>query len=244
MITTVGAQAGGATVDSAASATRAFGSNVAVGDLVVVLCWKDSGNAFVVGDCTKSAGTATLGAITLDNGFPFDTGASNFVSVGVWSAIVTGAGSLTMAVAGAAGTYWGIATDELNSTVGWDGTRVEQAPAGVGNATDNVTAVTTGNGTSAAAAAFMAVMNLPGSGSNTITPDAAFTQIFEQEDDSLHQAGSAIRRIVGAGTTDAGDWAIASPVNVGSAAVLVVYREAAGGGGAAQPMLTMLGVGP
>lgn len=219
-------------MDASSAATRAFGSNVTAGNLIVVMAGKDTGAAFVAGDCTKSAGTATLGTIALDAQFRFDLGGSAFHSVGIWSAIVTGSGSCTMRVAGAAGNYWHISTSEWNSDVGWDASRVEQAPTGQGDATNDIGTATTGNGTSAGKALFMAVMCSDGSGVETITPDAAFTQIFEQEDASAHLMGNHQYRIVASGTTDAGDWTLSGAGgNNGVLAQLVIYKETAGGGG-------------
>jgi len=230
-ITAIGGQAGGVSTDSSASTSRAFGSNVTAGTLIVVVAGKDSGSAFVAGDCTKSAGTATIGAISLDTELRFDIGAGEFISIGIWSCLVTGAGSCTMQVAGAAGTFWGLATDEYSTDVGWDVSRVENTNS-TGNATDDAASATSGNATSAGAALFMGGVDLNGSGAITLTPDGAFTQIFEQEDGSLHSMFSAIRRIVSTGTTDSADWAITA-AHRGSAAALVAYKEIGGGSGGA-----------
>lgn len=228
-ITAVGSQEGGVTQDSASAVSRAFGSNVAAGNLIVVLCFKDiGGSAFVAGDCTKSAGTATVGTITLDKELRFDLGGgSDQVAVGAWSCLVTGAGSCTMQVSSAAGTYFGLGTGEYNATLGWDASRLEATNTG-SSATDNWTAGDTGNGTSAGGALFMGVLASNGSSSKVLTPDASFTQIFEQEDASLHIVGSTQRRIVSSGTTDAANWTLEAGSGWrGYAAALAVYKEVA-----------------
>lgn len=233
-IAAVSGQAGGNNGNSATSVTRAFGSNVSAGSLIVVVGMKysPSSDAFVEGDCTKSAGTATLGTITLDRQVQVDTTDADFACVAIWSAIVTGGGSLTMQVAGAvSGSYLLIATHEF--TGNWDGSRAE---AGNSNSTasNGVSPATSGNATSAGAALFIGGLNVNSQAGVTITPDGAFTTIYEDEagtDDN----GSAIYKIVTSGNTDQAEWTIASGTWYGWAAAVQVYKEAAvapGGWGA------------
>lgn len=222
-ITSVGTQAGGATVNSAASATRAFGANVAIGNRVVVIAIKGvaTHRAFVASDCTKSAGTATLGTITLDKTVAFDdTGNSgSWFDIGIFSAPVTGAGSCTMAVAGGAATFWDIATDELHSSIGTVNVGVTNG-TGASTGAPNTGSVTPGSYD----AALMAGM-ASGSAANptTITPAVAFTSIFAETNGAASQVGSAIREIISSGS-NAASWT--APTTSGWAAAVVAYTEA------------------
>jgi hypothetical protein len=232
-IAAVGTQEGGVNTDNTTSVARAFGSNVTAGNLVVVvgLKFSPSNDAFVAGDCTQSAGTATLGTIAFDTSinFAYDGGASH-VCVGIWSAIVTGTGSCTMQVAGGVGSsYFNLATGEYSATGGWDSARLDGTPVTSSNATDDSSPATTGNMTSTGGGMFVAGVTMGGGGGTvTITQDGAFTLIFEEQDSALHNIGSVIRRIVTGSTTDQGEWTLGS-IHLGWAAAMVVYKEAAGG---------------
>ena len=226
----VSGQAGGAAGNNTTSVTRAFGSNVSANSLIIIVGMKysPSSDAFASGDCTKSAGTATIGTISLDRQVQVDTTNADFAAVGIWSVIVTGGGSLTMQVGGAvADSYLLIATDEY--TGNWDSTRAEAGNSNSDSA-DNTSPATSGNATSAGEALFIGGMNVNTLAGVTITPDAAFTTIFEDEagtDDN----GSAIRRIVSTGTTDQAEWTITGGTWYGWAAAVQVYKEAAATGG-------------
>lgn len=230
-ITAVGTQ-GGITTDTTfalTAITRAFGSNVAAGNLVVIACAResDSSQVWTAANCTKSAGTATIGAVTLDRQTGINVEGTDYLHVGFWSAIVTGAGSLTMSVANATGTYRGLTlmTDELNSTLGWDAGRAETGNQG-GTSTNSQTTATTGNGTSAGASAFYGAFSDHSAANSAIGQDAAFTVVGEAEDGANILRASFIREIVSAGTTDSADWTMAA-TNNGWVAALQVYKEAA-----------------
>jgi hypothetical protein len=204
--------------------------SVSVGQLVKVwgMKYSPSVDAFVAADCTKSAGTATIGAVSLDRTNGGDDGGAGTDSchAAVWSAIVTGAGTLTMQVGGAvAGSYLLIAAEAFNGS--WDASRLE-AVNGQLIITDATSSSTTGNGTSAGAALFCAALQMNTSAATTITPDAAFTTVYENET-GTDDNGSAIYRIVSTGTTDAGDWTHGT-THVGVADVLTVDKEVAAGG--------------
>lgn len=218
-ITAVGTQAGGSTVDNASAWTRAFGSNVAAGNLVVVAVSKyDPGVSFTAGNCTKSAGTATIGTVTLD-----EVRQAGNIAAGVWSALVTGSGSLTMQVASTAGTYFSAGSGEFASDVGWDAGRVEDHDTGAGTATQQVT----GDMTSAGGGLFFGVTSLDAGGLDLgYTQQAAFTRIYLENDAGSHEPGAIMRRIVSSGTTDAVESSTDSSYPWVAAGV--VYKEAAG----------------
>lgn len=221
MTITAAGLAGGAPGNNTTSVSHSVGS-VTAGQLVVICGMKYSPSAdpFVAADCTKSAGTATLGTISLDKTNGGADGVGAFGYTGIWSAIVTGSGTLTMQVGGAvAGSYLLIAAEAFNGN--WDGTRVE---ATAGTDQDTTSPVSTGNATSAGAALFVGAMQNNAAAASTITHDAAFSLIYENET-STDDNGSAIYRIVSTGTTDSGDWT-STALNAGMAS-LVVYKEAA-----------------
>ncbi len=238
--------AGGNFGNNTTSVTRSMGS-VTAGQLVVVYGMKFSptADAFVAGDVTKSAGTATIGTVSLDRTNGGDDGtATAYAYAGIWSAIVTGSGTLTMQVGGAAaGSYILIAAEAFNGS--WDASRVE-AVNGSLVTTNSTSSTSTGNVTSAGAAVMAAAIQLNTNAATTITPDAAFTTVYENET-GTDDNGSAIYRIVGSGTTDAGDWTHGTNHN-GTASAIVAYKEVAGsssvrvnpltgiGGAAARPL--------
>jgi hypothetical protein len=131
-----------------------------------------------------------------------------------------------MSVAGGSTDFWNVAIIELSATSGWDASRLEAQNSST-QATDNQSPATTGNGTSVAGAAFIAGLSVQGSGTITITEDAAFSLAFEEQDASLHNTGSIIYRIVSSGTTDQGEWTLSN--NAGWATALAVYKEVSSG---------------
>jgi hypothetical protein len=233
MAITAAGLAGGAFADDTTSVSRNMGS-VTAGQLIVVGAGKysPSTDAFVAGDCTKSAGTATIGTVTLARTDGGSTGTGAFAHTGIWWAICTGSGTLTMQVGGAvAGSYLHIGAEAFNGN--WDAAS-EEAENGALNTGNAITALGTGNATSAGAALFVGVLALNTSNNTAINPDGAFTTIFESEDGTAHAVGSSIYRIVGTGTTDAADWtftALSGAAGDGGCCTLAVFKEAAGGGG-------------
>jgi hypothetical protein len=196
--------------------TVAYTSNVTSGNKIVVCAWKfDATSGFVAGDCTKSSGTATIGSITLDSSATYNAQRR----AGVWSATVTGTGSLTIQVAiGSAGAISaGIA--ELSSTLGF---------ISLSSANNNAATGAPGCGslTSVGGAAFICAAQIQG-GPVTITAGTNYTNIFEEEDQGSanYATGSSIYRIVSGLTTDSPTWS--APTTVQWAAAGVVYNEPA-----------------
>lgn len=203
-------QGNGTLTDNAVAGTRAFGSNVTSGNKIVVCAFRYDPSAddpFIAGDCTKSAGTATIGAVALLATENINA-AGSWQSAGMWAADVTGSGSLTVSVAGNAGNYWGVAGIEINSGSGWDGSYLEDTVINLATEGNAVS----GDATSAGKAIFIGVVQVTKSAVVTITPDAAFNQVFEEEDDATHTAGSVIYKIVAAGDTDSFDWTLDTPL--------------------------------
>lgn len=222
-----GQAAGTENASDATSLSRAFTGNVTAGNLVVIKAAKYNSTTsvtFTSGNCTQSAGTATLGAISLDvqTGLASTPASNDYIHVGIWSAIVTGSGSLTMNVASSSSSFWVVSVNEFEGN--WDASRLEDTSTG-GTATDGVTAASTGTATSAGAALFTAMLGPNQSSNSTITPDASYVQEYEQEDGATYMCGSALHRIVSSGTTDSCDWTITAG-NSGYVTALAVYKEA------------------
>lgn len=221
-----------AVVDNATSATKAFASNVTSGNLILIGCsrYAAGGNtAFVAADCTKSAGTATIGTVTLDK--QSNVASANPTQAGVWSVPVTGSGSLTIAVAGPAGSYFTMAIGEYSGT-DVSGSRIDGTPSS-NTATTGTNPVTSGTTTSTGDALFFGVAATDyADNTYTPTPGNSFTNIGVEGDGSAHQTGIIARRIVtGAATTGLSESLAGSGTLNGWAAVVVAYKVAGGGGG-------------
>lgn len=228
-ITAVASQASGGIANVATSLGVPYPGNITNGNLLLIGPWKWSAATapFVAGDITKSAGTATIGTPAMNIKRENLYNGVNEESAASFSAAVTGSGSATIQMTAATGSFLGLSIDEYNSTNG-----AITLEAGVTNsATGNSGTPDSGNVTSAGAAqsvlhSVMTTNN--GGGNNAITPDAAFTQIFEDENGVTDQPGSAIRRIVATGVTDSGSWTATSDNWV---AVVASYKEPAAAGG-------------
>jgi hypothetical protein len=215
-------QSTGVSIDNATSGTKAFASNVTAGNRIVVAAffYSPSADLPVAGDCTQSAGTATLSAFTLDvTPADNDGGGGVHYYAAVWSALVTGSGSCTIQVGGRpAASYFNFGIAEFNSDRG------QIVFSGLASSdTGETGAADSGNMTTPGAAVFVGSMEYSSTGAITITPDGAFTQIFEEEDGNLHSTGSSIYRIVSAQTTDSVSWS--APTNNQWAASGAVYQE-------------------
>lgn len=231
-IARIAGQAAGAVADSATSVSKAYAGNVTSGNLLIIVGVKysPSNDTFAAGDCTKSAGTATVGTITLDKVNNYNYSGSEYVTVGIWSVPVTGTGSCTMQVGGGvAGSYWIIGIEEV-SGADTGASRVEGT-----NSNQNTSgAPDTGTVASAGGALFVGGLGTVTSGATTHTADGAFTLIYEQEDGSAHMTGSVIDMIVTTGTTDSASWT--APSGPQWAAALAVYKEASGAAATSLPL--------
>lgn len=217
----------GNTTDGGTTVSYTFGSNVTAGNLIVVGYGGYRGTTNdppVVGDISKSAGTATVGAFSMDGVCNYNHEGTNYIGGALYSAIVTGSGSCTIQIAGApAGSYVWTGVTELNASNGWDASRVEMANNNQSGASGGPDA---GSLTSVGGA-YMAAVCATNTSSNTAhTEDAAWTLVYEVEDGSVHGTGAFIRRIVTVGTTDNGNWT--APTTVQWTACGAVYKEAAG----------------
>lgn len=226
-------QSGGTNTDSAQPGARTTAGNVTSGNLVVIVAsrYSPSSDTFVAGDCTKTAGTSTIGTVSLDAQITLDTGGGIYALVGIWSAIVTGTGSLTMSVAGSSTDYWNVSVMEFSATTGWDASRLDGTAVTNSTAANNSSPATSGNKSSTGGGVFVAGVGISGGSSITITEDAAYSLTFEEGNGAAHNIGSHIYQIVTGATTDNASWTISNPQD-GWVAAQVVYKEVGGGLGA------------
>lgn len=226
-ISAVGSQAGGNHAEATTAVSRAYPANVTAGNLLLVAGMKfnDGSDAFVAGDLTKTAGTATIGTIAMDVSVNFDVdGGLHFIASAVWSIPVTGTGSCTLQVGGApANSYLLIGSDEYTSGNG----QIVLEPGVTSTGSALTGAPATGDITSAGSAqsVFFGAVALDASIGITITPDAAFTQVYEDEAGLTDMCGSVIRQIVNTAVTDAASWT--APTLNQWAAVVASYKEPA-----------------
>lgn len=227
---------GAPTEASGTSVARNLGT-VSAGQLVNITLagWSESTNPTITaGMLTKTAGTATIHAskpITLDRANSGDNGDGSFTYSAQWSFVVDAGGTLTVTAAGfPAGSSLVISNAGYATTLSWDASRVESVN-GQHTATNSATALSTGNGTSAGEAVFVAGLALNNGAAVTVTPDGSFSNIANNGANgaSVEVLGHA-DRIVTSGTTDASDWtftALDGSAYNGQAATLVVYKESA-----------------
>lgn len=220
------------TADNATAIAQAYSAAVTSGNLLVIVAGRYDGGAdtaFVAGDCTQSAGTATIGTITLDEQSKSNVGGSP-CQIGIWSAPVTGTGTCTMQVAGAAGSYFFIVPAEY-SGLDVSASRIEDTSANTGTSTSPAT---TGNVTTADAGLMMAglVTDFSGPDVNPVI-GGSFVSLGTVVDATAHQTGAVARRIVTSGTADQASWTLETSGLSGWAAILVAYKAAGGGGSTA-----------
>ena len=228
-------QASGTPNDDTTNSTHAFGSNVSVGNKILVASFRYAGTnsaTYVSGDCTKSAGTATLGTITLRAAITVAYETGFYLKVGIWEAEVTGSGSLTMQISGSGGSYWGTAGIELATSTSWEAGFVEDTATN-STSSDN-TSASTGAMQSAGAAIYIGVMSVSNNGGTvSITPGTINgvtpTTVLEQENEDVNGIGSVVYALQTGATDDDVAWTLGN--NLGWAAAGIVIKDEAGGGG-------------
>jgi hypothetical protein len=212
-----------ATANSTASIAIAFPNNVAVGSLLTVIVANVTTGAdspVIAGQLAKSAGTATVGTITMDKAEGTLLSGVYPMNVGIFSCIVTGAGSLTLTYTASSsqlGLY--IAINEFTGS--WDGSRVEATSSADGAST----APSAGTLTSAGAALFVDGFALGNGSPVTVTEDGTFTLIASDGGGAANVAAGAEFYVSGSGASGTPTW-----TTTGSgawSAVGVVYKEAA-----------------
>lgn len=217
MTITAAGIAGGTSYANQLSGTRNVGT-VTAGQLVVVTvgCFTNPSANFVAGDLAKSAGTATIGTVSLDLTYAN----ANNGHAAVFSFIVTGSGTLTVQLTRSVGYSWfSLGSEAFNGN--WDASRFVSSNTNAGSSS---TAVSSGSVTTTGAALMVAVVE-DVSGTSSWTVDGSWTNIFN---DTGTNSSAAAYRIVSSGTTDASDWTAGIAINY--AAGIVAYKEASAGG--------------
>jgi hypothetical protein len=187
----------------------AMSSNVTAGNVVIVggictIAFEDP-DPFVSGDCTKIAGTATIGTITLRAVFEQDRGDGVLHELAIWEVPITGTGSLTMQITNDTTLNNAhIAAAEYTSDVGTITFVAGQTSSatGTGTAAASGTVTTTRNGI------IFGVMAVDTAESTTLTPDAAFTTVFEEENGFDEHVGACADRVVTGSVADSADWTL------------------------------------
>lgn len=218
--------------------SRAFAGNVTAGNRIILVGSLYSGGAATIaaGDCTKSAGTATIGAITLDFTISRQLPTTDWIHIGIWSCAVTGTGSCTMTLANASLGACNFGSGEYHSDVGAitpDAGQTSGAGALAG-------APDSGNVTTSAPGIIVGGLAINGGGTITITQDGAFTQLMDNENGNTDLAGDVIRRIMAASGTDSASWT--APTLFEFLCGAAAYSEPAAGGGSADHQLVDAGL--
>jgi hypothetical protein len=205
---------------SAASIVLAFTNPVNANSVVTIEAARYTAattDAFVVGDLTKTAGTATIGTIVLDVSAIQDVeDVTDKENSGIWRVNVTGSGTLTFTLTGNAGDYFWMNVTEWsdmdNVCMG--------AISAIGNsaAADSGTLLLNQPGMLLAALALNSVISV------TLTEDAAFTLLNEEENGVANTVGASAYRLTQGAVSDSGSWTLGSAE--GWACCLALYRDA------------------
>jgi hypothetical protein len=210
-------------IDSTATAISVTLDNkVAVGSLIVVTCvgWDDNYQAYTAGDCTQTAGTATLSSFTLDAEHNVAYTGGNYN--GTWSAVVTGAGTLTVTIANHPTNLWlDAAVSEYKGI--WDANRVES----MNEAQDTVVGTYSGTVTAEAGSLLIGSLGINTGVVHTIVENNYFLPTFEVYDGTVHEVGGAYYRVIGENTTT--ELSVTISANTFWDATLVEYSEVSAG---------------
>jgi hypothetical protein len=227
--------------DAQTSVSISTASPVTAGNLVVITVARFTPlgpNLFVVGDISKTAGSSALAdGFLLDKGQQVLLLSTQYFDAAIFSAKVTTGGTLTVQVGGGdSGDYWDIGITEYPD-VDTTASRVEASNSVTGTATP----VTSGNATSAGAALFIGCFSIAIGDSGTITPQAAWLELWESQDGTTHNTGAAAEQIVTGGTTDQAEWTYTGAPGSPWVAVVAVYKVATATGRNPVPMGFIVG---
>lgn len=217
----------------AASYALAFDSNVTAGGVIVFGLSSKlyTPRDFVAGDLTKTAGTATIGTISLEI-TGNDGGATPEQYSAVYTVPVTGTGSLTLQIAnGDSNSTFRIHMLEATSA-NTSGTRIEDTDHITGSSTP-----TSGAMTAAGGSLFFGACSVFDGGA-TFTGTGGFTSFGTQTGEG---AGAAAYQIFTSGTTDSVEWS--SPTGTPFTLSSIVLKEAATATGGTHLKFNLLGVG-
>ena len=225
-IARVSGQAGGATASGASSVSDSYGVNVTAGSLLTIICAR--GNypttadaAIVLGDLTKTGGTATISAITLDrqahevlDGFD--------ANIAVFSCIVLTTGSCTFTLAGTVSGEMFASIGIEEHTGSWDSSRV----VGTNHAWGTTGAPSTDFVTTTASALLIAGVVTSTGSVTTHTQDSPWLLTYEQEDGTSTLTCSLVSYVAPSATTIEATWS--APTTIPGSAIIVAYQESSG----------------
>ena len=228
-IARVGSQVATGKAGSSTSVVVSAPANVTAGNLLVVLvetATPINNEPPAAGGLTKTAGTATLGTISLDSVATQDVTPWGYIHSAIYSIKITGSGSLTLTMEVAQTGSWLDATlSEYSASNGWNATaanRLEDSNTGSGESTSPAT----GSATSAGGALFAGSLNTDFATTTTITENGSWSLLDELEDPTTYQTFSAIDRIVSTGTSSTASWTLGTSRQWSCA--LAVYHEEEG----------------
>lgn len=201
MAATAAIAGAGGFADNVTSIAQASAANITADDLVVVQAAKFDDAAtedFVLGDCTKTAGTSAVAdGFLLDHSHGDD---ANDQYSGGWSAKVTGSGSFTATVAGAS--TFSFLIIAVISVTGVDTTATRVRDTDGAHAASGAIAVPA---LTAEAGDFGVGIEVGGFTAGTVTPTGSWQTMYEQENGD-HLMGSAIYLEIAAGPTSTPAW--------------------------------------
>lgn len=224
-IARISGQAGGNTARAASSVSDTYGVNVTAGSLLTIICVRQNyptttDAAIVVGDLTKTAGTATIGAISLDRQAREVLSGSD-ANIAVFSCIVLTTGSATFTLAGnvAGEMFASIGLEE--HTGSWGASRV----VGTNHATGATGAPSTDFVTTTASSLLIAGVVTSSPNFQTHTQDSPWLLTIEEEDGSTTLTCSLVSYVAPSATTIEATWS--APTTVPGSTIIVAYQEAA-----------------
>lgn len=207
----------------AASGAVAYPNNVATGSLLVAAFIAYTGTTNdppTAADLTQTAGTATIGPVSLDRVETRDIGPGvATVHVAIYSAIVLSGGSLTFTGnGGASGVACLLVMEEF--TGNWGAGRLVSSNSATGNSSAPSSGST---GSTGPAVFFGALMHVNATTGSAATEDGAYTLIAELDSTPTQLGASVIEQIVSGITVDAADWTTSASTDW--IAALAVYQE-------------------
>jgi hypothetical protein len=212
--------------------------NITSGNHIVIGCtvaWNASGNDCAAGDVTKTAGTSTIGTVTIDQEAEHNDG-TNYFSACLWSVPVTGTGTLTLQVSN--GSIIGLSCVAQE----YAGMHATNRVAGTGSiGTGNSTSASTGSYAGAGHNLFVGQLSFWTSSTYTITPSSAYTMLYEVED-AAQMTGGFSESFTTTSTTQNASFTIGGTVYWGAG--LVVYQDTvADEGPTCANFITLMGAG-
>ena len=217
-------QASGATGRSVSSVSNTYGSNVTAGSLLTIICVRANNPtitdvAIVLGDLTKTSGTATISTITLDKQAHESFGGFD-TNIAVFSCIVLTTGSCTFTLAGTISGQM-FATIGLEEHTGsWGSYRV----VGTNHVGAGSGAPSTGTVTTAATALFIAGVVTETSSVETHTQNSPWLLTTEEEDGTTTLTCSLVSYVAPSATTLQATWS--APTTIPYSAIIVAYVQA------------------